>query len=78
MVHSIQCTHSARLSSPPPSVPTSASFVVAALRRYGWHFPEMGKIIADNIQYAKVRSLPTQPPPPLPMYIGGLPSPRVV
>ena len=21
---------------------------------YGWHFPEMGKIIADNIQYAKV------------------------
>lgn len=21
---------------------------------YGWHFPEMGKIITDNIQYAKV------------------------
>lgn len=20
---------------------------------YGWHFPEMGKVVADNIQYAK-------------------------
>ena len=22
--------------------------------RYGWHFPEMGKIVTDNIVYAKV------------------------
>ena len=22
---------------------------------YGWHFPEMTKIVTDNIQYAKVR-----------------------
>jgi RNA processing factor Prp31 len=22
---------------------------------YGWHFPEMAKIVADNLQYAKVR-----------------------
>lgn len=21
---------------------------------YGWHFPELGKIVQDNIQYAKV------------------------
>jgi len=21
---------------------------------YGWHFPEMGKIIVDNLAYAKV------------------------
>jgi nucleolar protein 58 len=20
---------------------------------YGWHFPEMGKVVTDNIQYAK-------------------------
>ena len=26
---------------------------------YGWHFPEMGKIVADNIQYAKVSTLHT-------------------
>lgn len=24
---------------------------------YGWHFPEMGKIVQDNIQYAKVRDM---------------------
>ena len=28
---------------------------------YGWHFPEMTKIVADNIAYAKT-SEPTQPP----------------
>lgn len=21
---------------------------------YGWHFPEMGKIVTDNVQYSKV------------------------
>ena len=43
---------------------------------YGWHFPEMGRIITDNIQYAKVSdqhshirclTLSLQPSPP-PMY----------
>jgi nucleolar protein 58 len=24
---------------------------------YGWHFPELTKIVADNIQYAKVVKL---------------------
>lgn len=24
---------------------------------YGWHFPEMGKVVQDNIQYAKVSSM---------------------
>lgn len=24
---------------------------------YGWHFPEMGRIVADNITYAKAVSL---------------------
>lgn len=23
---------------------------------YGWHFPEMGKIVTDNIKYAQVVS----------------------
>ena len=29
--------------------------------RYGWHFPEMGKIVTENLAYAKaVRSFRTQ------------------
>ena len=25
--------------------------------RYGWHFPELGKIIADNLHYARTVKL---------------------
>ena len=31
---------------------------------YGWHFPEMGKIVTDNLAYAKVikqMGIPTSP-----------------
>lgn len=24
---------------------------------YGWHFPELGKIVSDNIQYARLVKL---------------------
>lgn len=27
---------------------------------YGWHFPEMGKIVTDNIKYAQVVSASTE------------------
>jgi len=26
---------------------------------YGWHFPEMGKIVPDNLMYAKVNYIHT-------------------
>ena len=29
---------------------------------YGWHFPEMGKIVTDNQQYAKVVKKMGSPP----------------
>ena len=29
------------------------NYVMRAREWYGWHFPEMGKIIADNLAYAR-------------------------
>ena len=43
---------------------------------YGWHFPEMGKIIQDNITYAKVAPLSTCTASPLFLCAPGLCWPR--
>ena len=32
------------------------NYVMRAREWYGWHFPELGKIIADNLAFAKVVS----------------------
>ena len=36
---------------------------------YGWHFPEMTRIVADNIKYAKAVSLVSFPPASAPCYV---------
>ena len=33
------------------------NYVMRAREWYGWHFPELGKIVLDNLAYAKVVKL---------------------
>ena len=33
------------------------NYVMRAREWYGWHFPELGKIVSDNLAYAKVVKL---------------------
>ena len=33
------------------------NYVMRAREWYGWHFPELSKIVADNLAYAKVVKL---------------------
>lgn len=36
------------------SIPSPFSYRFSTQEWYGWHFPEMGKILTDNLAYAKV------------------------
>ena len=37
------------------------NYVMRAREWYGWHFPELGKIVQDNLAFAKVVKLMGKP-----------------
>lgn len=53
-VCSAYCMHSFHTSAHPLLCSQLNTYAMRVREWYGWHYPEMGKIVPDNLEYARI------------------------